>query len=66
MICDMQFQTEELEYMIQAYIWGDRNRTEAQTRGQGSGMKINYGELDKNKNEQIVRVARVLARGWML
>ena len=39
-----QFQTEELEYMMQAYIWGDGNRTEAQTRGWGLGMGINYGE----------------------
>jgi len=45
MICDTQCQTEELEYMIWAYIWVDRNRTEAWTRGQGSGMRTNCGEM---------------------
>jgi len=26
--CDMQFQTGELEYMIQGFIWKSKNRTE--------------------------------------
>ena len=53
--------------MIWGYIVGDGNRTEAQTRGWGSG--INYREMRTrsiNRNERVARVARVLVRGWML
>ena len=39
------FQTEELEYMMQAYIQGDGNGTGAWTRGRGLGIGGNYGEM---------------------
>ena len=44
--------------MMWAYIWGDRNRTEAWTRDQESGMRTNYGEMRTrsiNRNKWVVR-----------
>jgi len=40
----MQFQTEELEYMMSGFILENENRMEAQTRAQGSGIGNNYRE----------------------
>ena len=59
----MQFQTEELEYMMWAYIHGDGNRTEARTRDQGSGMRTNYGEMRTrsiNRNKWIARGSKAV------
>ena len=41
----MQFETEELEYMMMGFIPENENRI-AQTRGQGLGMGTNYGETE--------------------
>ena len=57
----MQFQTEELEYMMMGFISENENRMEAQTRGWGLGIGTNYGETKSiNRREQVVRVAGVI------
>ena len=54
-----QFQTEELEYMMMGFILENKNRTGAQTRGWGLGIRTNYGETETksiNRNEWVARV----------